>query len=179
MRIPLSEPERSHLSGFMITFGLTIVAWACAHDLYLIGIEPRHFTEFHRPLLPLTNHTALAIQYATVATLGPGMVFGALSYATARVGSPPQLTLKTAWCSFLPFIVIIEAAALLAGEFARTRHAAGQSLPYPLPLYPDDTAGIAYSQSVNITAYLAAAMFGAIYQAALVILRRTAADKAV
>jgi hypothetical protein len=47
-------------------------------------------------------------------------------------------------------------------------------LPYPGHLYPDTTAGIAYSQSVNITAYLAAALFGGLYLLILLLFRKPA-----
>lgn len=163
LRIPLADEERPHLSSFVIVYALTIVAWACAHDLYLIGVEPRHFTVYHRPLLPLSNPILLAVQYAAVATFGPGMVFGALAWAVSRVGTQPRLGLRTAWCAFLPFIAVIETTSLICGAIARSRHAAGLPLPYPGRLYPDDTAGIAYSQSVNITAYAGAAIFGVAY----------------
>ncbi|HSH94648.1 MAG TPA: hypothetical protein VK968_10930, partial [Roseimicrobium sp.] len=58
-RWPLSESERRTCAAFVITFALTIIVWACAHDLYLIGVEPRHFTEYHRPLLPISDHRLL------------------------------------------------------------------------------------------------------------------------
>lgn len=166
-RLPLDENERRNLAAFVIAFGVTIVAWASAHDLYLIRVEPRHFTDYHRPLLPITNHALLALQYATVATFGPGMVFGAAAYASARIGRSPRISVRRAWWAFLPFIVVIEGAALLAGELGRSRHAADSTPLFPAWVYPDATAGIAYSQSVNVTAYLAAAVFGALYLALL------------
>ena len=162
-RLPIPETERHTLARFVIVFALTIMAWAAAHDLYLISVEPRHFTEYHRPLLPLSDHRLLALQYATVATLGPGMVFGALAFAACRIGPRASHSLRFAWRLFLPFIVLIEASTLAVGAWARARYAAGQSLPYPDWLYPDTTAGIAYSQSVNVTAYLAATAFGGCY----------------
>lgn len=169
LRIPRSE--RPVLAAFVITFGLTIISWACAHDLYLIHVEPRHFTEYHRPLLSLSDPRLLAVQYAVVATLGPGMVFGALAFTVSRLGPRTPHTLRFAWCVFLPFIVLIETSALLVGKLAANRHATGQPLPYPGHLYPDTTPGIAYSQSVNITAYLAAAVFGGVYLLTLLLLR--------
>jgi hypothetical protein len=162
-RIPLDDHERRTFTVFVIGYALTIVLWAFAHDLYLIGVEPRHFTDYHRPLLPLSNHGLLALQYAIVATLGPGMVFGAITFAVCRLGPWPTIKASHAWCSFLPFVFLIECTCLLVGAFARFRHIAGESLPYPRTLYPDSTEGIAYSQSVNITAYLAAAVFGFVY----------------
>lgn len=167
----LSPASRPVLARFVIVFGLTVVAWACAHDLYLIGVEPRHFTEYHRPLLPIHNHILLAIQYATVATLGPGMVFGALACAACRIGTRPAHSLAFAWRLLLPFIAAIEGAALAVGAWARSAHTDGGSLPYPDWLYPDETAGIAYSQSVNLTAYLGAFILGGLYLGTLVLLR--------
>jgi len=153
-RLLIPDTERRTLARFVIVFALTIMAWAAAHDL---------FTEYHRPLLPLSDHRLLALQYATVATLGPGMVFGALAFAACRLGPRASHSLRFAWRLFLPFIVLIEASTLAVGAWARARYAAGQSLPYPDWLYPDTTAGIAYSQSVNVTAYLAATAFGGCY----------------
>lgn len=166
-RLPLPESERRTCAAFVMVYGLTIIAWAAAHDLYLIGVEPRHFTAYHRPLLPLSDHRLLALQYATVATLGPGMVFGALAFAACRLGPRPAHTLGVAWWWFVPVIALIETCTLLVGELARIRHVDGEPPPYPEALYPDATAGIAYSQSVNITAYLAAAVFGGLYLVAL------------
>lgn len=171
-RWSIPESERRTCAAFVITFGVTIIAWACAHDLYLIDVEPRHFTEYHRPLLPIADHRLLALQYASVATLGPGMVFGALAFAASRLGSRNPHTLIAAWRLFVPFILLIETAALLVGELANLRYANGESSPYPESLYPDTTAGIAYSQSVNITAYLAAAVFGGLYLLTLLLLRK-------
>jgi len=168
----LPDAERPHVVRFVITFALTTVAWAIAHDLYLIHVEPRHFTEYHRPLLPITNHALLAIQYATVATLGLGMVFGAFAWAASRLGRRPKHTLRFAWLLFCPTILLLETATWLVGTYARSRHAAGLPLPYPDYLYPDRTSGIAYSQSVNLTAYLGAATLGAAYLVMLVMLRR-------
>ena len=168
----ITQSERPVLAAFVITFGLTIIIWAGAHDLYLIHVEPRHFTEYHRPLLPWSDLRLLALQYATVATLGPGMVFGALAFTASRLGSRTPHTLRFAWGVFLPYIALIETSALLVGKLAANRHAAGQPLPYPGHLYPDTTAGIAYSQSVNITAYLAAALFGGLYLLTLLLIRK-------
>jgi len=171
-RAPIPESERGACAAFVITFALTIMAWASLHDLYLISVEPRHFTAYHRPLLPLSDHRLLALQYATVATLGPGMVFGALAFVASRLGPRTPLNLKCAWRLFLPVIALIEACALAVGARARELHASGAPLPYPAELYPDHTAGIAYSQSVNITAYLAAVGFGGLYLVALRLLRK-------
>lgn len=171
-RVPIPETERGACAAFVITFALTIMAWASLHDLYLISVEPRHFTAYHRPLLPLSDHRLLALQYATVATLGPGMVFGALAFIASRLGARTPLTLGYAWRWFLPIMVLVEASTLIVGAWARKLHVSGAPLPYPAELYPDNTAGIAYSQSVNITAYLAAAGLGGTYLLTLWLVRK-------
>lgn len=168
----LPENERRMLSRFALVFALTIITWATLHDWHLISVEPRHFTEYHRPLLPLTHHGLLAFQYALVATLGPGLAYGAVTYAAARAGTWPKLSLRFALGCFLPVLVLIESACLMVGEVARVQHAVGAPLPYPDWLYPDSTAGIAYSQSVNITAYLGAVVFGVGCQCGLLVARR-------
>lgn len=151
----------------MIGIGLTIAAWAWAHDLHLIGVEPRHFTEYHWQLLPLSNPALLALQYAVIATLGPGMVFGAAAFVVCRLGVRPRLSPVIAWLSLLPFVAMIEAASRLMGTIARERRLAGLAPPYSEAFYPDETAGIAYTQSANITAYAAAVAAGTLYLAAL------------
>lgn len=168
----LDPPEQRAFTAFVIAFGASIMAWACLHDLHLIRTEPRHFTVYHQPLLPLTNHTLLALQYAVAATLGPGMVFGGITFAVSRLGQSPRIGLRRALAWFIPFLAAIEIASLRVGALARSRHATGAALPYPEFFYPDDTAGIAYSQSVNLTAYLAAGVFGALYLLTLTLLRR-------
>ncbi|CAM2858998.1 hypothetical protein [Rariglobus hedericola] len=171
-RIPIADRERPALAGFVILFAVTIVSWAVLHDIYLIGVEPRHFTVYHRPLLPLSNPILLAMQYAVVATVGPGMVFGGLSFSASRLGALRPLSLRFAWFLFLPFIAVIECSALMMGALARSRHAGGGSLPYPSAFYPDTTAGIAYSQSVNISAYVGAVSFGGLFLMTLLLVRR-------
>ncbi|HEY8932768.1 MAG TPA: hypothetical protein VIM44_05590 [Rariglobus sp.] len=171
-RVPIPEAERSSCAAFVIAFALTIMAWASLHDLYLISVAPRHFTAYHRPLLPLSDHRLLALQYATVATLGPGMVFGALAFVASRLGPRTPLNLGYAWRWFLPVVALVETCTLIVGAWARKLHASGAPLPYPAELYPDHTAGIAYSQSVNITAYLAAVGFGGLYLVALWLFRK-------
>jgi hypothetical protein len=174
LRWPFPESEHRVLAWFVITFGLTVTAWASAHDLYLIGVEPRHFTEFHVPLLPISDLRLLAIQYAVIATLGPGMALGAMAFAICRLGSRMPHSLITAWRLFLPFIAIIEATSWIVGKLAVARLNAGELLPYPETLYPENTPGIVYTQSVNITAYIAAIIFAGIYLITLWLLRKPA-----
>lgn len=169
----LSENAQRDLARFVIVFALTVVSWACLHDAYLIRIEPRHFTEFHRPLLPITNHGLLAIQYACVATVGPGMVFGALTFFVSRLGTRRPVRLLHVWLCFLAVLASVESVALLAGNVAKHRYIEERDPIYPAYFYPDDTAGIVYSQTVNLTAYLAATVFGVSFLVFIWLIRKT------
>ena len=167
----LPPSERDQLARFALTFAAIIVGWAVAHDLYLIHVEPRHFTEYHRPLLPLHDLRLLALQYATVATVGPGLVFGALAYAACRAGRPAPLALRPVALGFAGVIATGEMIILALGRYSFSTYKAGYGPLYPAVLYPDTTDGIIYSQSVNISAYLVAPAFGTAYLAVLALRR--------
>lgn len=167
MRLPIPEQERGHVVRFALVFGGMIVAWACLHDLYLIGVEPRHFTEYHRPLLPITHHGLLALQYASVATLGPGLVFGFLAWLACRAGQRRVVPLGRAAGGFALVIAMIETGLLLLGAHARERFEQGAAPLYPLWAYPEHSPGILVTQTVNISAYLFAPAIGAVYLAGL------------
>lgn len=152
--IPVSE--RKNCVRFLVGFCAVIVTWAVVHDLNLVRIEPRHFTEFHRPLLPIRSPSLLAIQYALVASVGPGLLFGGITFCLCRLGSRPRISLWKALRCFLPILVVIEGASLLAGFFGRRLFLEEGLFLYPEIAYPDTTPGILFTQSANITAYLAA-----------------------
>lgn len=171
MRLPIPEQERGHVVRFALVFCGMIVAWAVLHDLYLIGIEPRHFTEYHRPLLPITHHGLLALQYASVATVGPGLVFGFLAWLACRAGKRRPGSLTRAAGGFTLVMLMVEAGLLLIGAHARERFEQGAAPLYPLWAYPDHSPGILVTQTVNISAYLFAPMIGAIYLACVFLVR--------
>ena len=171
MRLPIAENERAPLTRFALVFCGMIVTWACLHDLYLIGVEPRHFTEYHRPLLPIKHHGLIALQYATVATLGPGLVFGFLAWLACRAGKRRFVSLSRAAQGFALVMAVVETALLLLGAHARERCEQGLAPLYPLWAYPDQSPGILVTQTVNISAYVLAPAVGALYLAAIFLTR--------
>jgi hypothetical protein len=170
-RPPIPDAERPFLVRFALTFATLIVGWAVAHDLYLIHLEPRHFTEHHRPLLPVTDLRLLALQYAVVATLGPGLVFGFCAWLACRAGPRAPIPLRRAAPAFACVIASVEALLLLVGMIARRRVEAGLPPLYPLWAYPDLTPGIVVSQTINLSAYLVAPASGALCLLALFLRR--------
>lgn len=173
----LPPEEHAHAVCFALVFAGIIAGWAILHDWHLIHVEPRHFTEYHRPLLPLTNLWLLALQYAFVATIGPGLVFGFLAWCAARGGGRRPRTLGRVAGGFAAVIVVAELIILGLGRFSLQRFQAGGAPLYPEWLYPDFTDGIVYTQSVNLSAYLVAPTLGAVYLLA-VWLRRPAKQTA-
>ncbi|MEI6537369.1 MAG: hypothetical protein WCN98_18645 [Verrucomicrobiaceae bacterium] len=159
----ISEYERPHIARFVIIFAVIVVSWAAVHDAYLIGVDARHFTEFHPPLLPIQNHILLAIQYAATATLGPALAYGFLAYLACRFGPKKSVGIKYAALGFVLLILSIEMLLLAIGQHARSRFESGHGTFYPDFLYPELSPGIIFTQSVNISAYLFAPLFGAIY----------------
>ncbi len=172
LRIP--ESERPQVVRFAVTFAVVIVTWACLHDVYLIGIEPRHFTEYHRPLLPIHHHALLAMQYAMVATFGPGLAFGFLAWFTCRAGARTPRRLRPTLGGFIVLIGGVEMVLVALGHYAAHRASVGLAPLYPRFLYPETTIGILRTQTINLTAYWLAPTCGAFYLLVLLQTRRRA-----
>lgn len=162
--VGLSAPgERKTRVRFVLVFAALIVGWAVLHDLWLIRVEPRHFTEYHRPLLPITNLNLLVVQYAVVATLGPGLAFGFLAHAACRGGKAPPVRLVAVVAGFVALMAAVEFVLQLLGHWSSARFKAGGGPLYPEWLYPELSDGIVFSQTVNVSAYALAPLCGAVY----------------
>lgn len=162
---------------YVLAFAVAIVTWAVLHDVYLIGIEPRHFTEFHRPLLPLQNHFLLALQYAVVASLGPGLLFGFIAWSAACRGSRTGCPLGWALGGFILVLLAVELILRGIGHEASLRYGRNQPPIYPEAFYPEQSQGIVYTQTVNISAYLLAPSGGLAYLGFMFLLRKKAAPR--
>jgi hypothetical protein len=159
----IPKSEHHHFVFAALTFAFVVVLWAVLHDSYLIHVEPRHFTEYHRPLLPISNYYLLALQYGSIATFGPGLFFGFLAYFACRYGNKPKVQLSHALIGFIVLTLVVEVILLSLGSYSRNQVQQGQPPLYPEFLYPDLTLGIVYTQTVNISAYLLAPALGAAY----------------
>ena len=159
----LSSDERPILVRFALAFALVIVGWAVLHDLHLITVEPRHFTVYHRPLLPIHSHALLAVQYALVASFGPGIAFGFLAYFAARGGTAPKSEFRVVLCGFVAVLILVELVLLTIGSSAKTTFSTHGTTLFPKNWYPELTASEVYTQTVNIGAYLFAPLSGVAY----------------
>ncbi|CAA6677437.1 MULTISPECIES: hypothetical protein [unclassified Lentimonas] len=165
VRLPIPVEKRPAFIRHVWVYALTIILWAVLHDLILISIEPRHFTEFHTKLYPFQNHLLLVLEYATVATFGPGMMFGIITFALTQLGRwRAPLSFSFAYKRFFILIFSIETLCLLAGHIDSSRYQPNLTHTfYPEQWYPDNSVGIAFTQTANITAYLSAAIGSAIF----------------
>lgn len=168
------ENEKLNFVRFALVFMAYISTWAILHDQIVIRIEPRHFTEYHRPLLDISNLTLLAIQYGFIATFGLGIVFGMVTFFLSRNGPLTQLSFKEVFIRFIPFSLIVEFICLSAG-YGEYRHfqTHGEHLIYPDSVFPDETLGIAITQTMNLTAYLLAGIGSILFWSYLHRLRRS------
>lgn len=165
IRLPITKEKHPAFIRHAWVYSLTIVIWAVLHDLILISVEPRHFTEFHSRLYPFENHVLLAIEYAMVATFGLGMMFGIITFVISQLGKPDEpLSFTFAYKRFFILLFSIETLSLLAGFIDSNRIKQGLNHSfYPDAWYPDTTTGIAFTQTANISAYLLALVGSAIF----------------
>ena len=70
--------ERGQLTALQLWTAVTILVYGIVHDQWVMAVSADHFTLYHPKLIetrwPRLNTAALA----AVATLGPGLVLGAL-----------------------------------------------------------------------------------------------------
>jgi hypothetical protein len=156
----LPPEERPIAVRFALYLALSVFGWTALHDIHLIHIEPRHFTEFHQKLLPIENLVLLALQYAFVASFGPGLLFGFLGYAFSRLGRGPKFEPWHVTKGFLLVIFSLECVLLGIGHFAWLHFERTGTVLYPKTWYPELEIGLVYTQTINISAYLLAPAVG-------------------
>lgn len=159
----MSGPEKRQFGLFTMGFAGVIACWAFLHDWWLITVEPRHFTEFHPPLLSISHPVLLALQYAVVASLGPGLAYGMMVYFAARRGRWKKLALRPLLLVFCPVLLAVEAVVTGMGLWAVGRFDGGLAPLYPEWLYPELSRGLVYTQTVNISTYAVAPLSGLLY----------------
>jgi hypothetical protein len=167
MKRLVPSQESSHLLRFVVAFASIIVTWAMVHDLHLMAVEPRHFTEFHPPLLDLKSPPLLAAQYAVVATSGPALAFGFFAYFACRSVPLPKVSLLKPAVGLVAVLIIIEMLLRWMGHHARVRWVTTHTTMLPAILFPERTPDLVYTQTINLAAYLIAPLSGALYLLAI------------
>ena len=159
MSLPLKQvlPGESLGTCLRVIFGvwLLVFLYAALHDQILIRIHPEHFTVWHYEIPWTRNLTVLALLYAFGGSVSPGLALGSMLYVSGRLFALPKKSVFWILWRVGLVIVLAEAAAIGAGLVAwRLGHGL-----YPDLLYPEDSAGLAITQSVQLTAYGAGAFF--------------------
>lgn len=165
--------EKRLFVRFALSFMGYISLWAILHDQIIIRIDSRHFTDYHRPILNISNHTLLAIQYGFIATFGLGLVFGMMTYCVSRFGRLRKLPFKDVFLRFMVLSLIVEFICLILGYLEHLYYGSHREhLFYPDFVFPDSTHGIAITQTMNISAYLLAGVSAFIFWTYLYFMRK-------
>jgi hypothetical protein len=134
---------------------LMVFLYAAIHDQFLIRIHPEHFTVWHYEIPFTRDLSLLALLYAFGGSISPGLLLGTALYVAGRLFDLPKKSRRWIFLRVGLVIVVAEICAVAAGLLAwRT----GRGV-YPDFLYPDYSAGLAITQSVQLTAYLAGGFF--------------------
>jgi len=159
---------------YRIVLGVTwvIVCWAILHDQYLVRIAPEHFTEYHEPLWGIENPRLLATALAFGASIGPGLILGIVCAIAGRRGSANKVSPRFILFGAFAVVCSVELVASGSGFWViRTN-----STFYPESWFPDETLPIRITQTIQITSYLASAVFSTFLVFAILRRRRMASS---
>ncbi|MHC4996427.1 MAG: hypothetical protein ACYTGQ_15380 [Planctomycetota bacterium] len=171
LKLPIEDAERGVFVRFVLGTALLMVFWAVWNDVHLMGVEPRHFTVYHDPLLPLENEVLFVSQYALLASTGPGMTMGLLGFAVCRCGGRRRLSYGWMAAGLLIGLSVLETVARRLGRASVRSFEEGRGLIYPEEWYVELSEGIVYTQSVNVTVYLGGVSMGALLLLGLWLIR--------
>ncbi len=149
-----------------------IVCWAILHDQYLVRIAPEHFTEYHEPLWGIENPRLLATALAFGASIGPGLILGIVCAVAGRRGSAKKVSPRFILLGAVVVVCSVELVASGSGFWVfRTNRTF-----YPESWFPDETLPIRITQTIQITSYLASAVFSTFLVFAILRRRRMASS---
>ena len=160
---PLLAERRSAIYAFAARVWLPVAIYAVAHDQYVVRIEPRHFIQYHEQIPGIVSPALQAAILAFFASIGPGFMLGLACVVAGWIGSRPRIPDRFVMRGVLVVIACAELASLLSGLWV---YKTGQPL-YPDFVYPEETLSIAITQTIQITCYLASALFSLALVAAI------------
>jgi hypothetical protein len=150
----LHTSRRAAYGTLFLVWGLVAV-YAVVHDQYVARLEPRHFTHYHQPVAGITSAADLAVIHALLASVGPGLLLGLGCLLASTAGRWPRLGRRFILRGVLTTLALTEASALASGLWV-TRM---QSSFFPRSWFPDQTHSMAVTQTIQLTTYLAGAVF--------------------
>src|SRR4051795_3038048 len=111
----MNLPGESWKSCLSTILGVWCVVWiyASLHDEYLIRIHPDHFLVWHYQVPFTSNHTLLALVYASGASVTPGLLLGICLYVSGRLFDLPKKSVRSILIGTIYVVVATEALSLL------------------------------------------------------------------
>ena len=166
----LLEDRRRTTYQILIVVWLIVSDYAIAHDQVIVRVAPEHFTIYHDPLWGIQTPWLLAAAYAFRASF-IGLFLGIALVLAGRGGDWPKLTPRQLYLGTLMVILATESCAVLSGLWAYWK----EGPLYPSMFYPDPSLPMLVTATVQVTCYLASAIFsGALIVWCLVRRRRSA-----
>ncbi|MBK1856213.1 hypothetical protein JO972_14685 [Verrucomicrobiaceae bacterium 5K15] len=164
---PLLSEKRSLTYAVILQVWFIVAIYAVCHDQYIVRIAPEHFTIYHDPLLGIEDPTTLAAVYAFGASFSPGLLLGFCCAAAARGGEWPKVRVRRI---LLGVFVVVLATEVVAASSGYIVYKSGRGI-YPASWYPTSTLPMLITQTIQVTCYLAAAMFSSVFLAGLLVYR--------
>jgi hypothetical protein len=157
MPVLLTE-RRSVIYSFACRVWWRVALYAVLHDQYIVRIDPRHFTDYHKPLWSIKSPALLAATHAFLASIGPGFLLGIACAVAGWMGSRPRIPDRYVLRGVLLVIVSAEITALLSGLWVLTT---GKPF-YPDFIFPEETLSLVITQTIQVTCYLASTFFSTV-----------------
>lgn len=160
----LLPDRRTSIYAYAVRVWFPVAIYAVLHDQYVVRIEPRHFSDYHPLVWGVTSPVVQAAILAFFASIGPGWMLGLGCVVAGWIGDRPRISNRFVMRGVLTVIVCAEIASLLSGLWVfKTRRPL-----YPDFVYPEATLSIVITQTIQVTCYLASALFSIVLLAAIV-----------
>jgi hypothetical protein len=171
---PLIAEQRSTTYTIIIGVWLLVTIYAIIHDQYIVRIAPEHFTIYHAPIWHLEHPHAIAAAWAFKAAVLPGTLLGIASAAFARHGNQPRISVRATLLGCSLVLILTELVAFGSGLWVRKTN----SPLYPESFYPSQSLTMLRSQTIQVSCYLAAAIFSTLWLISIRCTRRRASTPA-
>ena len=139
------------LLSIVIVVWSVVTIYAMLHNQYIVRIAPEHFTIYHCGLEWLSgNDNILALGYAFLAAISPGLFFGFFLGISCRFGELPKVSVKLAVLITIMVIVIAEIVSIISGLYVYFK----KEPLYPLSWCGDYGLPVLITNTIQMTCYI-------------------------
>ena len=139
------------LLSIIIVVWFVVTIYAMLHNQYIVRIAPEHFTIYHCGLEWLSsNDNILALGYAFLAAISPGLFFGFFLGISCRFGGLPKVSIKSAVLITIMVIVIAEIVSIISGLYVYFK----REPLYPLSWCGDCGLPVLITNTIQMTCYI-------------------------